>query len=89
MDRNVETGSRRDAGKVDHSPGRVDPDTPVPSEAGHRASIDRTSGEVHGSGSGAGGGSEGENYDSDPHSGSNAAETGRIDEDDTTVQRSR
>lgn len=34
-------------------------------ERGRPASIDRKTGEVHGSGSGAGGGNPGEDYDSD------------------------
>jgi hypothetical protein len=36
----------------------------IPDEAGTRAWIDQTSGEVHGSGAGAGGGAAGEDYDS-------------------------
>lgn len=38
-------------------------------ERGHRASVDRASGEVHGSGSGAGGGDPREDYDNDPAAG--------------------
>lgn len=37
-----------------------------PPEAGKRPSIDRPSGEVHGSGSGTGGGAAGEDYDVGP-----------------------
>lgn len=39
-------------------------------ERGKRASIDRSTGEVHGSGMGAGGGNPGEDYDSDIPGGS-------------------
>ena len=39
------------------------------SERGHRASIDRKTGEVHGSGAGAGGGNPGEDYDNDAAAG--------------------
>ncbi|HEX8365752.1 MAG TPA: hypothetical protein VF603_10780 [Allosphingosinicella sp.] len=43
------------------------------SERGRRASVDRRTGEVHGSGSGAGGeGNPGEDYDRDPMAGSGA-----------------
>ena len=43
------------------------------SERGRRASFDRRSGEVHGSGSGAGGeGNPGEDYDKDPMAGAGA-----------------
>lgn len=43
------------------------------SERGRRASFDRQSGEVHGSGSGAGGeGNPGEDYDKDPMAGAGA-----------------
>ncbi len=41
----------------------------IPPENGKRASIDRRTGEVHGSGVGAGGGSPGEDFDSDTASG--------------------
>ena len=42
-------------------------------ERGRRASFDRTTGEVHGSGSGAGGeGNPGEDYDKDPMAGAGA-----------------
>jgi hypothetical protein len=50
---------------------RSQPD--IPSENGKRASIDSSTGEVHGSGVGAGGGSEGEDFDSDSAAGSGAA----------------
>lgn len=47
------------------------------SERGKRASIDRRSGEVHGSGSGAGGGGNPrEDYDQDPMSGAGADPAG-------------
>lgn len=39
------------------------------SERGRRASVDRSSGEVHGAGSGAGGGDPREDYDNDPTAG--------------------
>jgi hypothetical protein len=43
------------------------------SERGRRATFDRKSGEVHGSGSGAGGeGNPGEDYDKDPMAGAGA-----------------
>jgi hypothetical protein len=43
---------------------------PAPRERGKRATIDRATGEVHGSGSGAGGnGSTGEDYDSQAYAG--------------------
>lgn len=43
------------------------------SERGKRASFDRATGAVHGSGSGAGGeGNPDEDYDSDPHAGGGA-----------------
>lgn len=42
---------------------------PPASERGKRASFDRRTGEVHGSGSGAGGGNPGEDYDSDSSAG--------------------
>jgi hypothetical protein len=37
----------------------------LPPEAGHRATVDQRTGEVHGSGAGAGGGSPGEDLDHD------------------------
>ena len=46
---------------------------PAKTERGKRASFDRKTGEVHGSGSGAGGGGNpAEDYDSDPNSGGGA-----------------
>lgn len=46
-------------------------------ERGERATIDRVSGEVHGSGSGAGGGGNArEDYDSDPMAGAGAEPQG-------------
>ena len=39
-------------------------------ERGIAATVDRTTGEVHGAGAGAGGGNAGEDYDDDPTSGS-------------------
>ena len=45
-------------------------------ERGKRASFDRTTGEVHGSGAGAGGGNPAEDYDSDPNSGAGAEPAG-------------
>lgn len=43
---------------------------PSPDERGQPASVDRRTGEVHGSGSGAGGsGTPGEDYDSQPYQG--------------------
>lgn len=46
-------------------------------ERGKRATIDRTTGEVHGSGSGAGGGgNRQEDYDSDPMAGAGAEPQG-------------
>ncbi|HJQ16066.1 MAG TPA: hypothetical protein VJ859_03615 [Allosphingosinicella sp.] len=42
-------------------------------ERGHRASVDRASGEVHGAGSGAGGRDPREDYDSDPAAGGGEA----------------
>lgn len=48
-----------------------------PRERGKPASLDRDTGEVHGSGSGAGGGGNpGEDYDSDPASGGGAEPQG-------------
>ncbi|HEX8644355.1 MAG TPA: hypothetical protein VF702_10640 [Allosphingosinicella sp.] len=45
----------------------------VESERGKRATFDRETGEVHGSGSGAGGeGNPGEDYDKDPMAGAGA-----------------
>jgi hypothetical protein len=50
-----------------------DTSPPEPSERGQRASFDRASGEVHGSGSGAGGsGNPREDYDSDTPGGAGA-----------------
>lgn len=37
----------------------------LPSEAGHRATVDQRTGEVHGAGAGAGGGNAGEDPDDD------------------------
>lgn len=37
----------------------------IPPEAGHRATVDQRTGEVHGAGAGAGGGRAGEDHDSD------------------------
>ena len=45
-------------------------------ERGKRASTDRATGEVHGSGSGAGGGNPREDYDSDPMAGAGAKPEG-------------
>ena len=45
-------------------------------ERGRRPMIDRTTGEVHGSGVGAGGGAEGEDYDEDPTAGSGRDDIG-------------
>ena len=46
-------------------------------ERGKRASFDRKTGEVHGSGAGAGGGGNpAEDYDSDPNSGAGAEPPG-------------
>ena len=46
--------------------GAGQPAEDLPPEAGHRATIDRRTGEVHGAGAGAGGGRQGENYDDSP-----------------------
>jgi len=54
-------------------------------ERGQRASFDRRTGEVHGSGSGTGGsGNPGEDYDRDPKAGSGALPTDgqKIEEQD-------
>jgi len=43
----------------------------IPPEAGHRATVDQRTGEVHGSGAGAGGNAAGEDPDHDSSGGSN------------------
>jgi len=48
----------------------------LPPDNGKRASIDPVTGEVHGAGSGAGGGNAGEDFDSDPATGSGYPQTG-------------
>lgn len=48
----------------------------LPPDAGHRASADPVTGEVHGSGSGTGGGNEGEDFDSSTASGDSYPVTG-------------
>ena len=61
---------------------RGQPDKKV-KERGERASFDRRTGEVHGSGSGAGGsGNPAEDYDQDPKGGSgeNRTDTGSTEE---------
>ena len=57
-------------------PDRNTPDQDLPPDAGHRASFDPKTGEVHGSGAGAGGGNPGEDYDSDSASGDGTLPTG-------------
>ena len=46
------------------------------SERGRRATFDRRTGAVHGSGAGAGGGNPGEDYDDDPQAGGGKSEGG-------------
>ena len=46
------------------------------SERGRRATFDRRTGAVHGSGAGAGGGNPGEDYDDDPQAGGGESEGG-------------
>lgn len=48
----------------------------LPPENGKRARVDPATGEVHGAGSGAGGGNAGEDFDSDPATGSGYPVTG-------------
>lgn len=61
---------------------------PEESERGQRASFDRKSGEVHGSGSGAGGnGNPAEDYDDDPIAGGGRKPLGGPREIDKAVSR--
>lgn len=55
----------------------------IPPQNGRRASFDPATGAVHGSGSGAGGGNPGEDFDTDPTTGSGYPQTGAQDEADT------
>lgn len=48
----------------------------LPPDSGHRAAVDRDSGEVHGSGAGAGGGNPGEDFDTAGASGESYPLTG-------------
>lgn len=48
----------------------------LPADAGHRASVDARTGEVHGSGAGAGGGNPGEDFDTASTSGDSYPLTG-------------
>ncbi|MCW6534236.1 hypothetical protein [Sphingomonas lycopersici] len=53
---------------------RQQPD--LPPDNGKRARVDPATGEVRGAGSGAGGGNAGEDFDSDPATGSGYPQTG-------------
>lgn len=52
------------------------PEQDIPPDNGNRASVDPTTGEVHGSGAGAGGGQPGEDFDSDAATGDGYPITG-------------
>jgi len=56
-------------------PGAGQDASDIPPEAGHRATVDQRTGEVHGSGAGAGGGRAGEDLDDDT-GGSNTGSRG-------------
>lgn len=57
----------------------ADPGGPGERDRGRRATFDKKTGEVHGSGAGAGGGNPGEDYDSDGQAGGGQLPTGSAD----------
>jgi len=78
-DREAAEGAKLPSGTVAARPHGAPPahDKDLPPDAGHRASFDPDTGEVHGSGMGAGGGNPGEDYASDAAAGDGFPQTGK------------